>query len=90
MRERNELLKTIMSDKKRVEIMTILENRLNEYKGNKSAKSFDALWELLNGIDEYEVEYNIINDKGTLHYSFSLWNNDGSLEKTYETEMELV
>lgn len=86
MRDRNELLKTTLNNK---DIITLLETRLNEYKLNKSVKSFDELWNQLNCIDEYEVEYNIINDKGTLHYSFTLWNQD-ELVKTYETEMELV
>lgn len=85
MRERNKL-ETTLNNK---DIITLLETRLNEYKLNKSTKSFNDLWNQLDCIDGYEVEYNIINDKDILHYSFSLWNGD-ELVKTYETEMELV
>lgn len=75
MREQNELLK--------------IDKLYNEYLMNKSSKSFDELFNKIYYSDDYDVEYNLINDKGTLHYSFSLWNQD-ELVKTYEAQMELV
>jgi len=69
------------------QILTLLEKRLNDYELSKSDKSFDILWSLFNlieSIDGYKVEYNLIRKKDTLYYTFYL--SDCKLIKTYKTE----
>lgn len=79
-------LKSILTNKS----FNGIENLVRTFNNNKTDYNFNQLWICLEQLDNYKVDFNMFNNKGTIYYEWQLFNNKGELIKGYTINKKLT